>query len=128
METKKILAIEDDAFLLSLVADKLIAAGFSVLTANTGKDGIEKSKKEHPQLILLDIMLPDKNGFDILKELKDDPETKGIPVIILSNLGGHDEIEKGVTLGATSYLIKSNILPQEIAEAAQEQLLKHSAQ
>jgi CheY-like chemotaxis protein len=119
MESKKVLSIEDDAFLSSLVTNKLVEAGFSVLNASTGKDGLAKAKLDRPQLILLDIMLPDMGGFEILEKLKADPETKDIPVIILSNLGGREEIEKGVALGAASYLIKSNILPHEVAEMVQ---------
>lgn len=116
MEQIKILSIEDDAFLSGLVSGKLVENGFSVLTAATGTAGITMAQKEHPALILLDLMLPDIGGFEILEKLKADPTTKDIPVIILSNLGGREEMEKGVALGASSYLIKSNILPQEVAE------------
>src|SRR3989344_869013 len=126
METKKILSIEDDEFLSSLVSGKLIESGFSVITAGTGKDGLAKAELEHPNLILLDIMLPDMGGFEILQSLKANPATKDIPVIILSNLGGRDEIEKGVALGASSYLIKSNILPHEVAEMVQSQIASAS--
>jgi DNA-binding response OmpR family regulator len=122
METKKVLSIEDDAFLSSLVSGKLIESGFSVITAGTGADGISKAKSEQPQLILLDIMLPDMGGFEILEKLKGDTTTAHIPVIILSNLGGRDEIERGVKLGASSYLIKSNILPHEVAEMVESQI------
>jgi len=126
MESKKVLSIEDDAFLSSLVSGKLVERGFSVVTASTGKDGLAKATLEHPDLILLDIMLPDMGGFEILEHLKNNPETKNIPVIILSNLGGRDEIEKGVSLGASSYLIKSNILPHEVAEMVQSQIASAS--
>lgn len=119
---KKVLSIEDDAFLSSLVSGKLIENGFSVITAATGKDGIEKSKTEKPDVILLDLMLPDIGGFDILKTIKADPETKDIPVIILSNLGGREEIEESVKLGADGYLIKSNVLPQEVADMVNERI------
>ncbi len=122
MDTKKILSIEDDAFLSSLVSGKLIESGFSVITAGTGADGLSKAKSERPSLILLDIMLPDMGGFEILERLKSDPSTNAIPVIILSNLGGRDEIERGVKLGASSYLIKSNILPHEVAEMVESQI------
>jgi CheY-like chemotaxis protein len=122
MDVKKVLSIEDDAFLSSLVSGKLIETGFSVITASTGKDGLAKAAAEQPNLILLDIMLPDMGGFEILTQLKGNPVTKNIPVIILSNLGGRDEIEKGVALGASSYLIKSNILPHEVAEVVQSQI------
>lgn len=127
MEPKKVLSIEDDAFLSSLVSGKLIEVGFSVITAATGKEGIAKATLEKPNLILLDVMLPDMGGFEILEKLKSDPITKDIPVIILSNLGGRDEIEKGVALGASSYLIKSNILPHEVAEMVQSQINSSSA-
>lgn len=123
MEAKKILSIEDDAFLSSLVSSKLIEAGFSVITAGTGKEGIAKATTERPNLILLDIMLPDMGGFEILENLKGNALTKDIPVIILSNLGGREEIEKGVALGAVSYLIKSNILPHEVAEMVEGQIV-----
>ncbi len=124
MDTKKVLSIEDDAFLSSLVSGKLIETGFSVITAGTGADGLAKAKLEQPDLILLDIMLPDMGGFEILERLKSDPDTMKIPVIILSNLGGRDEIERGVKLGATSYLIKSNILPHEVAEMVENQIAR----
>lgn len=124
MEQKKILSIEDDAFLLTLISTKLDEVGFKTLTASSGSEGIEKAQKEQPHLILLDIMLPDMGGFEILEQLKNDPLTQSIPVIILSNLGGRDEIEKATRLGAASYLIKSNILPNEIAEMIESELKK----
>jgi len=117
---KKVLSIEDDAFLSSLVSGKLIENGFSVVTAATGKEGIEKATTEKPDVILLDLMLPDIGGFDILKTLKANPETAGISIIILSNLGGREEIEESVKLGADGYLIKSNVLPQEVADMVNE--------
>lgn len=124
MEHKKILCIEDDAFLLSLISGKLIENGYTVVTAASGNGGISKAQSEHPEVILLDIMLPDMGGFEILGKLKEDPGTKDIPVIILSNLGGRDEIEKAMELGAASYVIKSNIVPDEIAEMIEVELAK----
>jgi len=122
MEKKKVLSIEDDIFLSSLVSTKLTENGFDVLTAATGKEGIAKSKAELPSVILLDLMLPDMGGFEILQAIKGDPVTAHIPVIILSNLGGREEIEQGVKLGADSYLIKSNVLPQEVADLVAERI------
>jgi two-component system sensor histidine kinase/response regulator len=116
MEQKKVLCIEDDAFLLSLISGKLVETGFTVLTAASGTAGISKATLEHPDAVLLDVMLPDMGGFDILEKLKSDPVTQSIPVIILSNLGGQSEIEKAIKLGAASYIIKSNIVPDEIAQ------------
>jgi CheY-like chemotaxis protein len=128
MEPKKVLSIEDDAFLSSLVSSKLVESGLAVVTASFGADGLAKVKSERPDLVLLDIMLPDIGGFEILQTIKADPDTRNIPVIILSNLGGREEIEKGVQLGAASYLIKSNILPHEVAEIVQSQIANAAAQ
>ncbi len=128
MQPTKILSIEDDAFLSGLVSGKLIEAGFSVLTAGTGATGIAMAKTEKPALILLDLMLPDMGGFEILQTLKADPDVATIPVVILSNLGGREEMEKGMALGASSYLIKSNILPAEVAELVTQQIASSAQQ
>ena len=119
---KKVLVIEDDAFLSSLVSEKLVQTGFVVDTTMSGKEGVEKAHN-NPDLILLDVMLPDMGGFEVLEALKADPTTKDIPVIILSNLGGREEIEKGIRLGAATYLIKSNVLPHEVAEMVEERIV-----
>lgn len=124
MALKKILYVEDDPLLLALLSGKLTEAGFGVLTTATGAEGFAKAKAERPNIILLDIMLPDMSGFDLLGQLKNDPETQAIPVIILSNLGGREEIEKAGEFGATSYIIKSNIVPQEVADMVYAELQK----
>lgn len=124
MDTKKILSIEDDAFLSGLVSGKLSEHGFAVIAANLGAIGIKEAKAQKPALILLDLMLPDMSGFDILKEVKEDSETKDIPVVILSNLGGSGDLEKALALGAERYLVKSNVLPEEIAEIIEDILSK----
>lgn len=124
METKKILSIEDDAFLSGLVADKLSEHGYAVITANLGGVGIQEARTRKPALILLDLMLPDMSGFDILAQLKEDTDTKLIPVVILSNLGGSGDLEKGLALGAEKYLIKSNVLPEEVVDIVTEILSK----
>lgn len=122
MPNRKILSIEDDAFLLALLSGKLADAGYRVATATTGADGLAKVKADRPDIILLDVMLPDLSGFDVLEKLKDDPATATIPVILLSNLGGRDEIERGKQLGAASYLIKANIVPEELATMIEDEL------
>lgn len=113
---KKILIIEDDRFLRELIARKLTAEGFSVLEGVDGEEGIKKAKKEKPDLVLLDLILPGVDGFGVLTRMKEDPSLALIPVIILSNLGQKEEIDKGIKLGATDYLIKAHFTPNEIVE------------
>ena len=126
MQSKKILEIEDDPFITGLISTKLISVGYTLFTAMNGASGFALAQKEKPDLILLDLMLPDMSGFEVLKHLKADRTTQLIPVIILSNLGGREEIEKGMSLGASSYLIKSNLLPHEVAEMIEIQFSLHN--
>ncbi len=114
MSKKTILIIEDDKFLQSLVAKKLIEAGFEVLVSLDSKEAMAVLENNKPDLIVLDIILPIMNGFEILSMLKKDNATKNIPVIILSNLGQKEEIEKAMALGAVDFLIKVNFTPEEI--------------
>ena len=118
--TKKILIIEDDKFLRDLIVRKLIKEGYNVLKAINGEEGLKKVKEEHPDLILLDLILPGINGFEILANVKENPKTSSIPVIVLSNLGQKEEIEKGINLGAIDYLIKAHFTPGEIVEKIQD--------
>lgn len=111
-----ILLVEDDPFLWSLIQSKLVKEGFAVTVAKDGQSCLDQVKKIHPRLILLDIILPDLNGFTVLEKLKADKETDDIPVIILSNLGQQEDISKGVALGAKDYLIKAHHAPQEIVD------------
>ncbi len=117
-ETKKrkILIIEDDKFLRDLITQKLRKEGFNVIEAVDGEHGLKKVKDENPDLILLDLILPGIDGFTALIEMKKDPGLALIPVIILSNLGQKDDIEKGLKLGAIDYLIKAHFTPGEIIE------------
>lgn len=111
---KNILIIEDDAFLRDLINKKLSSAEFTTTEAIDGETGIKKAKEEKPDLILLDLLLPGMDGFEILSKLKTDSSTSSIPVIILSNLGQKEEVEKGMELGASDYLIKAQFTPEEI--------------
>lgn len=113
---KKILIIEDDKFLRELIARKLNNEGFDILEAVDGEDGIKKIKEGKPDLILLDLILPGIDGFEVLSRKKEDPSIASIPVIILSNLGQREEIEKGLKSGAIDYLIKAHFTPGEIIE------------
>ncbi len=110
---KHILLVEDDGFLASIYAQKLELEGFDVSLAMNGEDGLRLAGKEKPQLILLDLILPKLNGFQVLEHLKSEAETKEIPVLILSNLGQKEDIERCMSLGAAGYVIKAHSLPHE---------------
>ncbi|MGB2762369.1 MAG: response regulator [Minisyncoccales bacterium] len=113
---KKILIIEDDRFLRKIIVKKLTLEGFQTLEALDGEEGMKKTKEEKPALVLLDLVLPRINGFKVLSHIKKDQETSNIPIIILSNLGQREEIEKGLRLGAHDYMIKAHFTPDEIIE------------
>jgi DNA-binding response OmpR family regulator len=115
-ENKKILLIEDDPFLLSMYSLKFESEDFKVYTAEDGDKGIKLALKEIPQIILLDILMPKKNGFEVLQELKKNTETANIPVILLTNLSQKDEVTKGLAMGAEDYLIKAHFMPSEVVE------------
>ena len=113
---KTILIIEDDKFLRELIVQKLIKEGFEISEAVDGEEGMKKVKEEKPDLILLDLILPGIDGFEVLARMKEDPVLAAIPVIILSNLGQKEDVEKGLKLGAVDYLIKAHFTPGEIID------------
>ena len=105
---KKILFIEDEPTLQKEVEEIFKQEDFRISAAFDGEKGLELAKKTKPDLILLDLILPKKDGFEVLKELKADEKTKNIPVIVLTNLEGMGDVEKALELGATTYLVKAN--------------------
>ena len=113
---KKILIVEDDKFLRELIARKLTDEGFEIIEAVDGEEGIKKIKETKPDLVLLDLILPSIDGFEVLSRVKGDASLTSIPIIILSNLGQKEEVEKGLDLGAVDYLIKAHFTPGEIIE------------
>lgn len=113
---KRILIVEDDRFLRELIVKKLANEGYEAIEAVDGEQGLQKTKEEKPDIILLDLILPGIDGFEVLALKKDDPSISGIPVIILSNLGQKEDVEKGLALGAVDYLIKAHFTPGEIIE------------
>ena len=119
---KRILVIEDDKFLRELIAQKLIKEGYETSEAVDGEEGIKKIKEEKPDLILLDLILPKVHGFEVLNKLKEDEETKDIPVIVLTNLEGIGDVEKAIELGATTYLVKANYSLEEVIEKIKKAL------
>ena len=113
--TKKILIIEDDEFLRNLMVRRLVKEGFEVVEASNGKTGLEKSKTENPDLILLDLILPGIDGSEVLVKIKKDPATAPIPVIIITNLDQKENNKKTSDL-AVDYLIKAQLDPVDITE------------
>lgn len=120
----KILLVEDDLTLIDMYKMKFVEEGFDVFVSSNGVDAIELAKKELPDIVLLDIILPGMDGFAILETLKKEAKTKQIPVILLSNLGQDSDIEKGKKLGARDYLVKANFTPTQIAEKVKNILKK----
>lgn len=112
----KILVVEDDKFLRELITQKLAREGYDVKEAVDGEDGVVKVKEEKPDIILLDLILPGIDGFEVLTKIKEDSEVEHIPVIILSNLGQREDIERGLKLGAVDFLIKAHFTPREVIE------------
>ena len=113
---EKILLIEDDKFLRELIIQKLGKEGYEVIEASEGETGLAKMKEGKPDLVLLDLILPGIDGFEVLSRIKKDSDLAQTPVIILSNLGQRDDMEKGIALGARDYLIKAHFTPGEIVE------------
>ena len=113
---KTILIIEDDKFLRELIVQKLLREGYEISEALDGEEGIKKIKEEKPDLILLDLILPGIDGFEVLSKMREESRLSSIPVIVLSNLGQKEDVEKGMKLGAVDYLIKAHFTPGEIIE------------
>ncbi|OGY94172.1 MAG: hypothetical protein A2406_01690 [Candidatus Komeilibacteria bacterium RIFOXYC1_FULL_37_11] len=120
----KILLIEDEEMLANMYEVKFKNEGFDLEKALDGAEGLAKAKANVPDFILLDIIMPKMDGFSVLKALKDDPATKNVPVILLTNLGQEEDVEKGKELGAVGYLVKANITPSEVVAEVKKKLGK----
>lgn len=118
----KVLIIEDEPALLDIYSTKLRLESFDVLTAQDGIEGFQVAMTETPSIILLDIIMPIKDGFEVLKDLKAQSKTKEIPVIILSNLGQDYEVKRGMALGAANFLTKANLTPAKLVEEVRKTL------
>ena len=119
---KKILFIEDESTLRKTVDEFLENKGYEIKGATDGQLGVKMAKKFQPDLILLDLILPKMNGFEVIKTLKKDKETRNIPIIVLTNLEGSEDVEKAISLGAKTYLVKANYELSEIAEKIKKSL------
>src|SRR3989338_3891797 len=120
----KILVVEDEISLQKAMMDVLTLNGYEAIGAGDGEEGLQRAKSDNPDLILLDIILPKMNGFDVLKELKASDATKAIPVIVLTNLEGSGDIEQALSLGATTYLVKTNYELDDIVKCVRDALAK----
>lgn len=105
---KTILLVEDEAALQSALGAALRMAGFEVISAVNGEDAITFAKQSYPDIILLDLILPKLSGFDVLQAVKADEKTKHVPVIVLTNLDAAHDVDRALSLGATTFLVKAN--------------------
>jgi DNA-binding response OmpR family regulator len=117
-----ILIVEDEDFLIRALKDNLVAENYKVDVARNGGEALGKIKKNKPDLILLDILMPGKDGFYVLEKIKNDSELKLIPVIVLSNLEGDKTIKQALEMGADDYFVKSQHPIQEVIEKVKDYL------
>ena len=120
--SKKILFVEDESALQKTFGDVLTKEGYDMISALDGEVGLKLAKERKPDLILLDLILPKMDGFEVLKQLKKEVETKAIPVIVLTNLERVVDIEKAIEAGATTYLVKANYTLEEVLEKIKKAL------
>jgi len=116
MDKKKILIVEDDSFVVEVYSTKLLEMGYEVRVAQNGEEGLKMIDEEKPDLILLDIIMPVMGGVEMLEELSKKNKVKKIPVILLTNVGEKESIQKVRNLGVRDYLIKSHFTPAEVIE------------
>jgi len=113
---KKIILVEDDPFLIDIYVSRLKDEGYEVKVSSNGEKALEEIKKGTPDLLVLDIVMPKMDGWTVLKEISEKIKSKEIKVMILSNLGEKEEVERGYEMGASGYLIKANYTPTEVVE------------
>ena len=121
---KKILIIEDEKLLLEMYQSRFEKEGYRVLTALSGKKGIALAQKEKPDLIILDILMPGIDGYEVIKKLKKDSRTQKIIILVFSNLGQPAEINRGLELGADDYIVKTDLTPSQLLNKVEKMLKK----
>ena len=122
----KVLIVEDEEALRKVLQEKMEHSGFETFAAGDGEEGFAMAKSKNPDIILLDLILPKRNGFEVLGMLKQDEELKGIPVIVLSNLAEDENLKKALQLGAEDYFVKSQHPINEIVEKVKTRFLEKS--
>ena len=120
MTTQSLVVAEDDPILAKVVIEELSEAGFEVHHAKNGVEAIELVTSKKPDLLLLDVVMPEKNGFEVLEAVKKSPVTSGVPVIMMTMLGQDEDIKKGLSLGASDYIVKSQHAVGEIVEKVKD--------
>jgi DNA-binding response OmpR family regulator len=118
---KRVLLVDDNPAMVGMLSDALLRAGFRVLAAENGEEGLRLVKEEQPDLVLLDVMMPVMSGLQVLRAMRRNPETSGLPVIILTGRGGHEDALDGWMGGANRYLTKPCKL-EDIISAVRQML------
>jgi len=118
----KVLFVEDDPLIVKIYSTRLSADGHTVITALNGADGLRLADEQKPDLIVLDIMMPKMDGFEVLQKLRAIPAFVSTPVLLYSNLGKEEERTKAITMGATEYIVKANISPTEMVNKIKQHL------
>ncbi len=119
---KRILIIEDETSLLRVLADELKSEGFVTLTATTGSQGLKTAIQQHPDLIFLDIVMPNMDGIHMLQQLREDAWGKSVPVIVLTNVSEAEKIDELLSKGVDAYIVKSDWQLEDIVRMAKEKL------
>ena len=122
----KVLIIEDDPLMLRMYQKIFSFDGYDVETASDGEKGLEKVRSTKPTIVLLDVMMPKMNGLEVLEKIKKDPDIKAIPVVMLTNLAGQQDVDKALSMGAVKYIIKSEYEPKQVSEMVKEIISAHS--
>src|SRR3989344_6911496 len=118
----KVLIVDDDDFLLEMYSLKFRESGFLVEVAQNGEDAVKKAKEVSPDVILLDVVMPKMDGFDVLRNLHKENIAPNAVVLVLTNLGQKDDLERGMKLGATDYIVKAHYTPSEVVKKVQSLL------
>ena len=113
---KKILLVEDDPLLIDIYSTKFKERGFDVIVVDRGEKVLETIREKKPDIVILDIVLPNQDGWSVLRQIKEDKDLKSTKIVVLSNLGQKEEVEKGLKLGAVQYLIKAHYTPSQVVQ------------
>lgn len=122
MKDTIIQVVEDDKFMREVMTTKLSQEGFTVASAEDGAAALAAMREQRPDLVLLDIMLPGMNGFDVLKYIREDKQLSAVPVIVLSNLSSQEDVDRASAFGVRAFLVKAQVTPSEIVEKVKEVL------